>query len=505
MMHPSPSTPPPPGSPERFHLRRDSFAAFAWLTGIFLVIHAFELTAFNLSIDDEIFAYSRPDALIELGRWSHAVIRYLLWDQPVLPFAPYVLFALAFAYAHLRLLRLFEVTTLGPFELIAYAAYAAFPAWLAQLEFQVNVLPVAAGLIAATWAAEAATTPRPWRALPVAGLCLAFAIGAYQSFIFFFLALAIGLALAGSLRGRPARALTAGLVRFAIAAILGMVFWYLILQAFEAGFNKTPHGYAAGFQRFDLLLKDPGAVLAATGHQWLEVYVLAWRDFGHAAAVFGAALGLAAILILMGAAGGARRRWAAAGLLVALFLMPMALNLVSGGRLPLRTYLAVPLVVWIVLFLAHRGGAGGTRRTLLVAAALVALNGLFVQATVQARAWVMHRHDSNLAQAINIRAAAALGADQPARVTIDFHGRIRPKTVYPAVPTTTAGASFFAWDGGSPARMVRLMNLIGYTRFVSLPPQRRQELHGHYAGMPVWPRPGSVKAVGGVVLVKLSN
>ncbi|MEC8181506.1 MAG: hypothetical protein VX123_05605, partial [Pseudomonadota bacterium] len=94
-MHPSPSTPPLPGSPERFHLRRDSFAAFAWLTGIFLGIHAFELTAFNLSIDDEIFAYSRPDALIELGRWSHAVIRYLLWDQPVLPFAPYFLFALA--------------------------------------------------------------------------------------------------------------------------------------------------------------------------------------------------------------------------------------------------------------------------------------------------------------------------------------------------------------------------------------------------------------------------
>ena len=93
------------------------------------------MTAFNLSIDDEIFAYSRPDALIELGGRT-SVIRYLLWDQPVLLFAPYVLFALAFAYAHLRLLRLFEVTTLGPFELIAYAAYAAFPAWLAQLNFR---------------------------------------------------------------------------------------------------------------------------------------------------------------------------------------------------------------------------------------------------------------------------------------------------------------------------------------------------------------------------------
>ena len=85
MMHPSPSSPPPPGTPPSFQLRRDSFAAFAWLTGIVVVIHAFELTAFNLSIDDEIFAYSRPDALIELGRWSHAVIRYLWWDQPVCP------------------------------------------------------------------------------------------------------------------------------------------------------------------------------------------------------------------------------------------------------------------------------------------------------------------------------------------------------------------------------------------------------------------------------------
>ncbi|MGB1006935.1 MAG: hypothetical protein ACPGVX_07140, partial [Thalassobaculaceae bacterium] len=106
---------------------------------------------------------------------------------------------------------------------------------------------------------------------------------------------------------------------------------------------------------------------------------------------------------------------------------------------------------------------------------------------------------------IKIRATAALGADQPARVAIDFHGRIKPETVYPAVPTTTAGASFFAWDGGSPARMVRLMNLVGYARFMSLSPARRRELAGHYAAMPVWPRPGAVKVVSGVVLVKLSD
>ena len=245
------------------------------------------------------------------------------------------------------------------------------------------------------------------------------------------------------------------MTRFAGAAILGLVFWYLILQGFEAGFDKTPHRYAAGFQRLDLLLSEPGTVLAATGRQWLEVYALAWRDFGHAAAVFGGALVIAVVCLLAGG-GARRRRWLVAGLLLALFLTPMILNLVSGGRLPLRTYLAVPLVVWITLFLAHRvAGGKHARHALVVAAALVALNGVFVQASVQARAWAMHRHDSNLAQEIKIRATAALGADQPARVAIDFHGRIKPETVYPAVPTTTAGASFFAWDGGSPARMVR--------------------------------------------------
>ena len=104
-----------------------------------------------------------------------------------------------------------------------------------------------------------------------------------------------------------------------------------------------------------------------------------------------------------------------------------------------------------------------------------------------------------------MRSMQALGNDIPNPIRIDINGFIAPQSVYPMVPTTTAGASFFEWDGGSPHRMVRLMNLIGYHQFVSLANARRPAFAKVYRQMPVWPRAGSVRRVGDVILVKLSH
>ncbi len=49
------------------------------------------------------------------------------------------------------------------------------------------------------------------------------------------------------------------------------------------------------------------------------------------------------------------------------------------------------------------------------------------------------------------------------------------------------------------------MNLIGFDRYRSLPDAEREALRGDYAGMAVWPRPGGIKIVNGIVLVKLSE
>ena len=185
--------------------------------------------------------------------------------------------------------------------------------------------------------------------------------------------------------------------------------WYLILQAFEAGFNKTPHGYAASFQRFDLLLKDPGAVLAATGHQWLRF--MFWRGAISVMRRRWRRLGARRDPHIDGRRGGRAPTMGGGGLAGRAVSNADGARLVSGGRCR-WTYLAVPLVVWIVLFLAHRGGAGrhgehfGGRGGRLERACL--------PATVQAR----QGHASPRQQfgpGHQHHAAAALGADQPAR------------------------------------------------------------------------------------------
>jgi hypothetical protein len=75
---------------------------------------------------------------------------------------------------------------------------------------------------------------------------------------------------------------------------------------------------------------------------------------------------------------------------------------------------------------------------------------------------------------------------------------------YPIAPSTTIGASFFAWDGGNVQRIVSYMNLIGYIDLQSYVPQPQQDAKAAYASMPAWPAPGSVARFGEGFLVKLS-
>lgn len=489
-------------------LARHSVRTWFTLVVLFLLIYGYELTGFNLSIDEEYYAFSANDSLINLGRWSHAVIRYLIWDQPILPFAPFVLFAMLLALSHLILLAVLKVDRLGVFDLVAFAAFAGFPVWYAQLEFLINVLPVGFGVLAATsgaWLITVSEGARPWRARQsdvLAGLLVAFAIGAYQSFLFYFLVIAIGLAIDQQLRGSGFKETVKLAARYLGVAILGILFWYLILQLFMLGFDKQTAPYVGNFFQSAAFFQDPIAILWAAGQQLIAIYVTNWLAFGPAAFVFGFSIIAAAIGLLIAAPG---RRFGISLLLVLIFITPMGLNLLTGGQLPLRTFVAAPLVVWLLLFLAHRHLSNiVSQRSFLVLAGLIALASLFVQASIHARAWSILKHDQNLAMEIKMRAIAALGPDIPSPVILDIKGFIAPQSVYPMVPTTTAGASFFEWDGGTPHRMVRLMNLIGYHDFASLPDNRRPEFEAIFAAMPVWPRDGSVRRINDVVLVKLS-
>jgi hypothetical protein len=75
---------------------------------------------------------------------------------------------------------------------------------------------------------------------------------------------------------------------------------------------------------------------------------------------------------------------------------------------------------------------------------------------------------------------------------------------FPRVQSSTLGASFFEWDGGSPGRIMSFMASLGY-ELIWISPQQRAALRTRINAMPSWPDQGSVRLLDGIVVVKFSD
>ena len=231
-----------------------------------------------------------------------------------------------------------------------------------------------------------------------------------------------------------------------------------------------------------------------------------WWNFGIARYVFVLALGFCG-LVIMGKARGSVVKLAATGLvLAAITLAPGALILVSGREMPLRTFVAAPAVFLIVFLLAHRIATSPLVRGAMTAIlVLFVVQCLYINATQQARAWVTKRHDEAIAGALNRDIMAMVDAPEGADITIDFFGIREARNVYPRAPTVLLGEFFVEWTRDYPGRLVLFMNLMGFYQYRILGDAERARLKPQYADMPVWPRPGSIRIVDDVVLVRLGR
>jgi hypothetical protein len=159
----------------------------------------------------------------------------------------------------------------------------------------------------------------------------------------------------------------------------------------------------------------------------------------------------------------------------------------------------------IVLVGYSLAGRGWLKNAMLVLGVLFVIQCLYIQSMQQAWAWVTQRHDYTVASALTRDIMSMVDQPVGSPVKVDFHGKLNVRSPYPRVKTTTLGESFFEWDQGNPMRMVLYMKMMGFYRYEWLSPEEKAAMEPAYAGMPVWPRPGSVRLVDGVVVVKLSE
>jgi len=496
------------------NLAQDDLRTLSHLFLIFFVLYAYEITNFNISIDDEILAHRSSSGFVDLGRWLFPLIRESFWPQVVTPFGPYILFGLCIALGYLYLLRAFGIFRPVFFHYSAFAAFILFPTWPAQFEFNGNVIPLGVAILAISTSILLVSNPisKPFSQgllhSIAPAILISIAAGAYQSTALIFPVIIAGIFLLQSLTPTltPSAANTRNALVITSIFLLGCLFYIAIAALVMHIYGMPPSPYSRSFVNTQLLLSSPQDALPFMMHDLWSVYFAWWKPFGTAPYIILTSILTGATIALYAARKSWRQLlWFFLGLIVIL-TSPAAFCLLSGSQLPLRTLVGVPFALLVLLLLFyHSIDSNIIRKAAVTATLLLALEGLYIQSIHQARSAVVQKHDMLFSSAINTDILRIARPPKQGPILIDFSGKKTFKSVYPALPTSTGGESFFEWDYGNPKRMIHYMNMIGYHRYMEPDEETRSRIASHYSTMPEWPLEGSIKVVDGVVLIKISD
>lgn len=475
---------------------RDNFLFMVKLYILYVLIYFPMMTSLPLTIDAELNTIS-PYAIgwIMQGRWTTYFLT-LVMPMPVVPYFTIAVFGL-FSSISYNILLISCNLRKDMRTLLAFAVFISFPIWSTLLEFPANT--VSAGLALLLCVIAAAELARnPFRFLSLLGQVAAvtLAVGAYQSFVFVYIAFAIGVVLFqdGQIRN------TVRLVCIiALVSVLSVIS-HLIIQTILLEIYEINQQYIGTFFHPLLLINDTITVVMRSLLVFYNIYT-GNKDF------FGVFLWAVPFIIALSIVSVCHKSLFKGFLLAASFLLPLPLLLISGGWLPFRTLIAIPVSIGICTLFLVQSEWLGVRRMGIFLSAVLALQSAAAISQYQGARILTEKFDQATGAEIYYRISSV--AETDGSKTVDFFGALQGPQIYPVIPSTignsTAGASFFSWDGGNPQRMLAYMKMLGFSDLNLAPVETRQALKGEYAEMPRWPAPGSVRKLGDIILVKLGD
>jgi len=488
---------------------------FGCFFAIFVICYGYELTNFNLSIDEEILVNGTN--WVGIGRWALQFITVLFWPQPTTPFGPFILFGIFGSISIIILLNTFNIKKPIIVYLAIFPLFIAFPVWFTQVEFSSNIIGCGIALLLnclATYFTKSLflqnnPISKKIQYLLSILIIIAFTVGIYQSFIFLYIVLSIPVFLHlyiqnGGIYSYFRRII--GVLSIAAASFaLSLLISNLVMRLFHIKLDQ----YAESFLKIDMLLNEPKNILDTTIIQINNIYGLYWSEFGFAEYIFLSIPFVGIILLSLSISSGKLiRNFVVIGSMIFIAIVPFWLNPFMGGEIPVRTFVAIPAVIWIFLFMPLIVSNSKKIELVIFIIGIIAFTQiLYIQSSIQAKAWTIQQHDILLAESL-YRKIAELNSvkENNSPIKLAFFGAKTPYgNPYPTVYSSTNGASFFEWDEGNDYRIISFMRLIGFNNLLPIDKDDCIRIIPEFSLMPSWPASGSVKLVGDTTIIKLSN
>lgn len=485
-----------------------------YLSIIGILAYGTDIFNFSLNIDSEnhAFGYGAKAAWVSQGRWGMYFLNTVLLPDSIMPVVPILI-----AVAGSVIGAVFLVHTLSSSRGAAdyLAAPIAITCPIVYFAFYFTTLGYGVGIaFAVTGFGMYMLTRWTWFGALVAAACFCFGISIYQA-VLPLLAAVFGLYLVSSVIGGEKVTVLAFIKRVAVflaVMVLAYVMYEIIkrlsLRYLQVAFDT---GYISGFVAYQPTLKYfvetliktyPIALAYYTGGQQYYLYNLIALK-----ALFCLTLVVSVFRILS-----ADNPWLVRILalfaLGAAILAPMMMHIMNNGYMPPRTVLGVPQVLAGLVFftMCSRSKMLQTVTAILAIACIykfcVANNRY---AFSDAMVW---QADRELSVAIQQRIAEVLPEIAPVRdmngvYPIEIVGWVEYAQTPIFVQREVVGASFYKWAAGDVERVERLFRSMGENNYRAATKQERLSVVEKAKGMPDWPYEGSVRAINGIIVIKL--
>lgn len=495
--------------------------SFFVLWAIFSVFYFSELANFSLSIDDELAVFRRDPAVwLAQDRWVNYLIERFLLRPPVIPFFPIFVFGALASLSYMIVVKAHRYSLDQAPVLLVFILFGAFPIFYFILDYSVAMVSIGVGVLLSCVAVflfdrmlHALASPESGRrgiARLFAGQVIlgSVAIGIYQSLILLVAAGCCGLFLLRYLRGpaMPVRQILLVHACLACSIVASVALSFLISRGFQWLLGVQP-SYIGKFVRIDRLWDDPLLVIKMFAKQYWSIYGGKRTVYGFRYVTFPALLALGMFAL----AARAPERRAKSVLFIVLYMIgitaiPLGINLVAGGSMPLRALIAVPYVFWFFAAGAVLSHIPAVRRIAIVLVAIVAIQCLYTFSVFQAQKRLVLDHDKLLASEIYARIVKEIpDFDRLKPYVVEISGAHEYRSIYREIPTSTLSASFFEIDRNNRDRIPYFMKIMGYANLVPADPATQQAVRPIIQNMPVWPAAGSVRVVDGIVLIHLGR
>lgn len=484
---------------------------------ISVIAFGYELFNFSLTIDEELYAVktstSQAVDWVPEGRWSMYLLSFLFPVNSIIPFVPLLVTLYFSALSFAVVTRIFSAKR-SLADYIAAPFFIACPVLYYSYSFNTLNYGLGIGFFAGALSLYLFTYLKITTKWIYSSILMAFSIGVYQAFLPWLLVLCC-FHLLGKILGDDKISLKAVRqlgIQLLILVTLSLIVYYAISKLMHFMLGLQPSSYLSIYLRWSLSWTYFDQVINSIKDDIFRYYAGSKAIYYESIKLLGILFFSSLLLIIVSILKSAQSIFVKLiGVLLLGFIVvtPFSMYFLLGYAMPIRTMLAIPLVLSGVIFFALSISFRPVKFLLVVIAVFCAFRFVSINNRFAFSDQMMWQADREFTSRIYSQMEKSqdelpikLSSQQWPFMLIGSHSWNEYPTM---VRRENIGESFYYWGSGYIGRALALMRSMGIHDYAPATVEKQRSILRKAHEMPVWPSDGSVAVVEGAMVVKIGN